>query len=44
MVGKPPSPWPLHVPRRYDINAMPGCMAAADGGVGVGVDIGPYKM
>ena len=40
MVGKPPSPWPLHVPSRYDIGAIPGCKADADedgGGVGVGV-------
>lgn len=46
MVGKPPSPWPLHVPSRYDIGAIPGCTADADadadedgGGVGVGLSI-----
>ena len=44
MVGKPPSPWPLHVPSRYDIGAIPGCKADADedgggGGVGVGLSI-----
>lgn len=46
MVGKPPSPWPLHVPSRYDIGAIPGCTADADAdddedgaGVGVGLSI-----
>ena len=42
MVGKPPSAWPLHVPSRYDIGAIPGCKADADedgGGVGVGLSI-----